>query len=401
MARNQIVNEFILITSSNFPEGGASANYLNLFCKGLKFNNQKISVWLLKGFAFGNHKNNDLRKNVSPEGIPYTYLSSLKRPVSKLKKIFDDVFSIFRLIGCLTKLINKRNSISILIYNNELQFNIPIFVFSKLLGIKVISFVPEFYDKSNFEGSIFIKLKWYGFLLNFNYFNKLSHRLIVFSYYLKEIYLKQGVAEAKIIVQPNLTDFDFWQSEQGEIKYTLGYSGTPSIKDGILDLLKAISKLKLENTPVTLLIIGDSTFGKSLIPDLQDLCESLNIQDLVIFTGLVDLESVRKYLSECKILALTRPNIIQTQAGFPTKLGEYFASGKQIFTTNFGDINKYFTPMEEIVTAHCGNINDISDKIKWMLQHPEESEQIRQTGFLKAKQLLSYNESLNRILNET
>jgi glycosyltransferase involved in cell wall biosynthesis len=261
--------------------------------------------------------------------------------------------------------------------------------------------VPEFYDKSNFEGSIFIKLKWYGFLLNFNYFNKLSHRLIVFSYYLKEIYLKQGVAEAKIIVQPNLTDFDFWQSEQGEIKYTLGYSGTPSIKDGILDLLKAISKLKLENTPVTLLIIGDSTFGKSLIPDLQDLCESLNIQDLVIFTGLVDLESVRKYLSECKILALTRPNIIQTQAGFPTKLGEYFASGKQIFTTNFGDINKYFTPMEEIVTAHCGNINDISDKIKWMLQHPEESEQIRQTGFLKAKQLLSYNESLNRILNET
>lgn len=400
MARNQIVNEFILITSSNFPEGGASANYLNLFCKGLKFNNQKISVWLLKGFAFGNHKNNDLRKSVSPEGIPYTYLSSLKRPVSKLKKIFDDVFSIFRLICYLTKLINKRKYISILLYSNELQFNIPIFAFSKLLGIKVISFVPEFYDKSNFEGSVFKKLKWYGFLLNFNYFNKLSHRLIVFSYYLKEIYLKQGVAEAKVIVQPNLTDFDFWQSEQGEIKYTLGYSGTPSVKDGLLDLLKAISKLKLENAPVTLLIIGDSTFGKSLIPELQDLCKSLNIQDLVIFTGLVDLVSVRKYLSECKILALTRPDIIQTQAGFPTKLGEYFASGKQIFTTNFGDIYKYFTPMEEMVTARCGDINDISEKIKWILQHPEESEEIRKTGFLKAKQLLSYNESVNRILSE-
>lgn len=400
MARNQIVNEFILITSSNFPEGGASANYLNLFCKGLKFNNQKISVWLLKGFAFGKHKNNDLKKNVTPEGIPYIYLSSPIRPDRKVKKIYDDVFSMIRLIIYLTKLITKRKYIFILLYSNELQFNIPIFAFSKLFGIKIISFVPEFYDKSNFGGSIFRKLKWYGFLLNFNYFNKISHRLIVFSYYLKEIYLKQGVEETKIIVQPNLTDFDFWQSEEGEIKYTLGYSGTPSIKDGLLDLLKAISKLKHENKLVTLLIIGDSTFGKSLIPDLQKLCESLNIADLVTFTGLIDLERVRKHLSECKILTLTRPNIIQTQAGFPTKLGEYFASGKQIFTTNFGDINRYFTPMEEMVTAHCGDIGDISDKIKWMLQHPEESEQIRKTGYFKAKQLLSYNESVNRILSE-
>ena len=400
MARDKIKKDYILITSSNFPFGGAGANYLNLFCRGLKENQKNISVWLLKGFAFGPHKTNDTRKNIFLEEIPYTYLSSPQRPISKFKKIKKDIVSLTRLVIYLASLLKRRHSTSILIYNNELLFNIPIFIISKLLGIKIITFVPEFYDRSSFEGSFLKKLSWYGFLINFNYLNRKSHRLILFSYFLKEIYLNHGVKETKIIVQPNLTDFDFWQTDEGEIKYTLGYSGTPSLKDGLFDLLTAISRLKAENKHITLLIIGDSTFGRSLIPDLQILCESLNISELVTFTGLMDIEQVKKLLSQCKILTLTRPNIIQTQAGFPTKLGEYFASGKQILVTNFGDISRYFIPMKEIVTAECSNINDISDKLKWMLQHPEESEQIRKAGYLKAKQLLSYKESLDRIINE-
>lgn len=401
MARDKIkVKEFIVITITNFPEGGAPANYLNLFCKGLKENHQKVEVWLLKGFAFGKYTNDDIRKNISKDGVPYIYLSSPIRPIGKLNKIEDDIIAWFRLIIYLLKLWGKRKSTSILLYNNEIQFNIPIFLFAKILGIEIISFVSEYYDKSVFEGSFFRKLKWYGFLFNFNYLNKGSHILIVFSYYLKNLYLKQGLEEKKIIVQPNLTDFNFWKSEKREIKYTLGYSGTPSLKDGLLDLLHAISKLKDQNITVTLLIIGDSSFGKSLIPGLQKMCESLNISDLVTFTGLVCIEQVKKHLSECKILTLTRPNIIQTQAGFPTKLGEYFASGKQILTTNFGDLPRYFAPMKELVMAECGNIQDISLKIKWMLQNPDESEQIRKNGYIKAEQILSYTEILNKITKE-
>lgn len=400
MARDKINKEFIVITITNFPEGGAPANYLNLFCKGLRENDRKVKVWLLKGFAFGNYSNNESRKNISNDGIPYSYLSSSKRPVSYLKKIGNDVLAWFRLIICLLLLAPNRKKISLLLYNNELQFSIPIFIIAKLLGIQIISFVSEYYDKSAFNSSLLRKLKWYGFLINFNYFNKASNRLIVFSHYLKDLYLKQGVKEHKIIVQPNLTDFEYWHTDECEARYTLGYSGTPSLKDGLADLLNAISKLKNDNILVSLLIIGDSTFGESLIPKLKKLCESLNISELITFTGLVGIDQVKKHLSECKILTLTRPNIIQTQAGFPTKLGEYFASGKQILTTDFGDIPIYFRPMVELVMAECGNIEDISSKIKWMIQHPDESEQIRKNGYIKAKQMLSYNTNLNRIIKE-
>jgi len=398
MERDRVKTEFILITTSNFPVGGASANYLNLFCKGLIENNQKVQVWLLKGHAFGKFIDLNIRKRISPDGIPYFYLSSPNRPLNNFKKIWDDFVAMLRLIYCLIKLGNKRKSSCILLYNNDILFNLPIYIAVKILCIKIISIVPEYYDKSVFDGSFLRKLKWFGFLMNFKYLNKRSDSLIVFSYYLKDQYLRLGFKEHRIIVQPNLTDFEFWRTKGVKLKYTLGYSGTPSLKDGLFDLLHVISKLKIENNPITLLIIGDSTFGSSLIPDLRKLCESLNISDLVMFTGLVDIEQVKKHLAECKILILTRPNIIQTQAGFPTKLGEYFASGKQILTTNFGDIEKYFDPMKEIVTANCRDINDISNKLIWMLQHPNESEQIQKAGYFKAKQFLSYKESLDRII---
>ena len=297
MARDKVKKDYIVITITNFPEGGAPANYLNLFCKGLKENNYKVQVWLLYGFAFGKYIKNDKRRNISPDGIPYIYLSSPQRPTGKFKKIVEDIISLVRLFFFLFKLWGKRKSTSILLYNNEIQFNIPIFLIAKTLGLEIISFVSEYYDKSVFEGSFFRKLKWYGFLFNFNYLNNASHRLIVFSYYLKNLYLKQGVKEQKIIVQPNLTDFDFWKTKEIEVKFTLGYSGTPSLKDGLFDLLQVLSKLKTEYKPITLLIIGDITFGKSLIPDLQKLCESLNISDLVMFTGLVDIEQVKKHLA--------------------------------------------------------------------------------------------------------
>jgi glycosyltransferase involved in cell wall biosynthesis len=395
---NSINREYILITTSNFPIGGASANYLNLFCKGLKLCERSISVWLLKGFAYGNQTYKGARISATPEGIPYTYLSSTERPVSGFRKIFQDVVSLIRLIVKIFGLVDKRKSIILLVYSNELHFNIPIYLLGHLFGFRIVSFVPEYYDKSVFQQSLIRRTKWYGFLINFRYLNPLSSHLIIFSFFLKDLYIKQGVPNKKIIVQPNLTDFDFWKMQDSNIRFTLGYSGTPSIKDGLHDLLKAISLLKKKGQIVTLLVIGDNVFGKSLIPDFRDFCEQLNITELITFTGLVNLKSVRQHLSECKILALTRPNITQTQAGFPTKLGEYFASGKLVLTTDFGDIERYFVKGKEMIIAECGDIEDIASKIKWTIDNPTEARIITQNGYKKAVTILDDRKSIMRIL---
>ncbi|GAI88308.1 unnamed protein product, partial [marine sediment metagenome] len=228
--------------------------------------------------------------------------------------------------------------------------------------------------------------------------NPLSDGLIVFSNYLRDIYVKKGIEEDRIFVQPNLTDFEFWNSFQIKEKYTIGYSGTPGKKDGLVDLFKAISLLK-NQMPISLIVVGDSTFGKSLIPELEIICKQMGIGSSVHFAGLVEYDQVKIYLSQCKILAITRPRNIQTDAGFPTKLGEYMALKKPVLATDFGEVEEYFTDGKEIVIAKCNDPESIADKIRWMLNSEDLKNTIAINGCNKAHKLLEYNTSMTRIIN--
>jgi len=390
--------DFILITSQNFPVGGAGATYLNLFCRGLHLNGYSVHVMLLKGFAFGNFKYKGPRKNVTEYGVPYSYLGLTERPGNQLLKLTDEFISIFRLIFLLFSLSGKKKKVTLLIFNSEIQSNIMIHCLAGLFRIRLVKFVAECIDRSQFKGSILRQIKWYGFQFNFRYLTRKSDKLIVFSFFLRDEYIKMGFDDRKIIVQPNLTDFSFWSSDNKDIKYTIGYSGAPYLKDGLLDLFQAISILQDEGISTKLLVIGDSTFGKSLIPVLRDQCSNLNINEKVKFTGLVDSSMVKEHLSECRLLAITRPSTIQTRAGFPTKLGEYFATARPILSTNFGDIERYFKNEVDLVIAEAGNPASIASKIKWMIQNSEATDLISRTGYIRAKELLDFPMAIKRII---
>lgn len=399
MERDKIENNYLLITSMNFPSGGAGATYLNLFCRGLKYNGRSISVILLKGFAFGKYSYNGPRHNITDEGIPYSYLGFKQRPGNQILKLLDEVLSVFHLIIHLLSIILTNKRLSIFIFNSEPQYNIPIILLSRIFKIKTTKFVAEFIDKSEFSGSFFGRIKRNGYIFNYNHLNKMADNLIVFSTYLRNEYKDMGYDENNIIVQPNLTDFEFWGSGNREIKYTLGYSGAPYLKDGLSDLFKAMHLLQAEGIDVNLLVIGDATFGKSLLPALKEECQKLDICEKVIFTGLVESSSVKEYLEECKFLTITRPSTTQTKAGFPTKLGEYFATRRPVLATNFGDMESYFTDGKDIVMAECGNPESIALKIKFMLENSSELELISGRGYERAHQLLEFKSSVKRMID--
>lgn len=399
MERDKMTKEFILFTSNNFPTGGPGATYVHLFCKGVRENAGKISVYLFKGHTYKKYKNHNGRKSHTEDGIKYTYLGVSNRSENKILKIFEDTLSILRTFGLMSKLIFKRKKITIFVYSNGLLFNAPVYFFSKLFYIKIISFVPEYLENEELKSLNFIqKLTSYSFLVNYNFLNTLSDKLIVFSNFLRIEYINKGYDGRNIVVQPNLTDLSGWCDPQ-QVEYTIGYAGTPSIKDGIIDLLYAIKILKTEGFIINALIIGDSTNNNSLIPHFQKKCEEFGILQQITFTGLVPQEKVKRYLNRCQILSVTRPDTKQTKAGFPTKLGEYMACKKVVLATRFGDIENYFTDKLEIVLAEPGNPSSIAKNILWILNNLEKSTIIANNGFKKANELLNYNTGVKRIMN--
>jgi len=387
--------KYLLITSSNFPKGGAGAAYLDLFCRGMLQAGYSVNVFLTRGHAFGENKERILRKNTTPEGIPYTYLGLSRRPSPPLFKLADDFLTFFRLLILLPKLVYKRKETKILVYHIDLIHSILIYLTASLFRIKVFTFVPEYFYKAQFKG-FNNKIKWFNFILTFDLCMPFSDGLIVFSSFLNDVFLKKGIDKNRIFIQPNLTDFEFWTPTGKMEEFTVGYSGSPGKKDGLPDLFRAVSLLK-DKFDINLLVVGDSTFGKSMIPALKTECEELGISTRVVFTGLVDYVKVKEYLSLCRILAVTRPATIQTKAGFPTKLGEYMALGKPVLATNFGDVEKYFTDGEDIVLADCGDPVSIAGKLEWMLSNSLQTKKIACAGRDRAIELLEYASSVKRM----
>jgi glycosyltransferase involved in cell wall biosynthesis len=382
--------ENILITSSNFPRGSAAANYLNLFCRGIVKSGSGIEVFILKGYFLKGRKTSDTKINTTEYGVNYKYLAFVNRSSNGLLKIIGDIYGLFSLICLLLSLFGKRKKTTVFCYNNEIHHSLLTNIYCRLTGIKIITFVPEYYDISEFSGNFLHKLRWYGFLLNFHYVNRLSDKLIVFSKYIKSKYVEKKYPEKDILVQPNLTDFEFWNKDNVDHSYTIGYSGTPYKKDGIEDLLSAVGLLAGKNIEARVVIIGDVVNEKSIIPSLTEFCNTIGISRLVTFTGHVPIDDVKEWLNKCQILAITRPNIVQTVAGFPTKIGEYFACRKTVLSTRIGDVCDYFVDRKEIVFAESDNPRSIADNIEWILNNKEASRDIAANGFNKARGLLDY-----------
>lgn len=399
MGRNKINHDYILYTSGNFPSGGPGATYLNLFCKGIKENGGCISVYLCKGHTYKNYKIKKNRRSQTEYGVKYTNLGFANRSSYTIFKILEDILSIFKTTSLMVALILRRKTATILVYSDAFFSNIPLYLISKLSGTKIVSFVPEFYDKNESKKMGVLKLlQWNLFFLNYNFLNKLSDKLIVFSTFLKNEYIDKGYDGKDIIVQPNLTDLNTWYIPNQTLQFTIGYAGSPSKKDGIFDLISSIKLLKDRGININAIIIGDSTGKDSYLPELKDYCKKLDISDQIIFKGLLPQEQVKKYLNCCQILAITRPNTKQTQAGFPTKLGEYMGCKKVVLATRFGDIEKYFTDKTDIVLAEPGNPSSIAESIQWILNNKEKAKQIGEQGFETANQVLDYKKGVRKII---
>ena len=400
MERGKVNKMFILFTSTNFPTGGAAATYLNLFCKGVKENGGEIKVYLFKGYVHKDQENKKGRKNRTDGGVSYTYQGFSNRPKKRILKFIEDVLAIFRTTVLMLKIvINKKNK-TILVYSDEFFSNLPIYLLSELFRIKLVSFVPEFYDKDELKKMGLInKIKWNLFLLNFNFLNKLSDKLIVFSTFLKNEYVVRGYNPDNIFVQPNLTDLDEWNLPYSPTEYTVGYAGIPSRKDGVSDLITSINLLKQKRVIVNALIIGDSWGNESYLTELKSLCVKLDITNQISFTGLVPKREVKYLLNKCQILTLTRPNTKQTRAGFPTKLGEYLACRKVVLATRFGDIEEYFTDKKNIVLAEAGDPSSIADGILWILNNSEQLEILLENGFETANNIFDYHKGVKKIMH--
>ena len=91
-------------------------------------------------------------------------------------------------------------------------------------------------------------------------------------------------------------------------------------------------------------------------------------------------EKIPSFLQNASLLLLPRPDSKQAQGGFPTKLGEYLASGVPVCATTVGEIPNYLTNNESVFFAEPGSIDSFANAMDRALSNPELAKKVGLAG---------------------
>lgn len=215
--------------------------------------------------------------------------------------------------------------------------------------------------------------------------------LFVISTPLKEYFTSNGVDNEKIhIVNMTVDASRFENVHKQKVKRPyIAYCGKASNnKDGVDQLIKSFSILSQKYPNILLYIIGKAPRKNADVGNYA-LVKELNIEDRVVFKGVVPYTEIPQMLTNAAILALDRPCNIQAQYGFPTKLGEYLLTGNPVVITNVGDIHRFLQDGQSAMIAEPDNPSDFASKMISLLNNPLKAELIGREG--KSVALANFN----------
>ena len=126
-------------------------------------------------------------------------------------------------------------------------------------------------------------------------------------------------------------------------------------------------------------MIDDVSEGAQMA-ELEALIAQLSLDGRVLFLGHRPRQAIPLLLSQGDVMALPRAAGIFSQAGFPTKLGEYLASGKPVVVTNTGDISQYLQDGANAFLTPPGDTSSFAHALQYVMSNPKEAREVGRRG---------------------
>lgn len=250
-----------------------------------------------------------------------------------------------------------------------------------------------YYERT--EHTNFSRVKFLNYNSFFHACKKIDG-LFLISKALATHFISKGISNDKIHIVNMTVDqsrFEGLIKENTPDRY-IAYCGTASNnKDGVDELIKAFAIVQKKIPNIKLYIIGNTPDKADVSGNLR-LISELKLNNSIVFTGVVEACKIPQILKNAEVLALDRPDSIQAQCGFPTKLGEYLLTENPVVITSVGDIPLFLKDGISARIANERDSQDFADKILWCLNNPQQASEIGKNGAKVAKEYFdSYKEA--------
>lgn len=345
----------------------AYANRLICTAKGLVENGQDVTVLNLGQI--------DDFSPFTDNAVKYISLSKFKNKYLQL----------------IASLINGRKYVrtnNIIIFHLTTYWFLKWFLFFKKKDTKIFHERTEF-PNLNVEKSI-------------KKYNKLCSKfdgIFVISNAIGKYFTNVGVDENKIYRFPMLIEpCRFENIQKTETEKSIAYCGDMGgNKDGLFDLIEAFYIFHKQRANVKLYLIGDAK-NKVEFKNIQNRVIEKGLDKYVIFTGCVGRDEIPLYLKNASVLVLVRPNNYQSQGGFPTKLGEYLATGNPVVITRTGEIDHYLTDNKDCFFVEPNNSIAFAEKVQYVFENYDLAKKVGIEGNRKVYTDFNYKVQTQKLI---
>lgn len=162
--------------------------------------------------------------------------------------------------------------------------------------------------------------------------------------------------------------------------YKLIYVGTISEQKGLWDLLQALARLRAQNFPVVLQIVG-----KGDVAGLQTLIRQLEIADQIDFLGVVENSKIVELMRLADLVVV--PSRREYPEGFPMTIYEALCSRTPVVVSDHPMFTQQLKHRVNALIFRAGDVAGLAACIQELLNHPQLYQQISQATLPAWKQL--------------
>jgi glycosyltransferase involved in cell wall biosynthesis len=224
-------------------------------------------------------------------------------------------------------------------YNPDLLFNLKLKYYASRHKIKYANDITEWSDNNELR---FIERITNA--INLKHFTHRVNNRIVISSFLNKYY-----TDGNNIVVPATYDETEpkWQQGLAVAKKRVGgfdgitliYAGNPARKDAVHYAINAVQRLIDEGASIRFLIVGAER--EPYQKTYADLLTKKDLSEKILFLGRVPQDEVPSYYALADFMVLLRESTRKSNAGFPTKFAESFASSTPVIANLTSDLNRY------------------------------------------------------------
>ena len=360
----------------------AATNRIISYGKGFVGNGKKTEVICLR-----RTENADNIRNITTNGyfdnIKFTYLS--KSTVKSRFFIMRRVHNFFSYVSLFFNSLKKINNSTLSIYYSSNPYPLLLIWFANKLKKGLLFKEESEHPYVYLQHTKFIA----KFLLKNAHYNLFDGHLLMTKNLISYFNATSKIPHIHVPMTVELDRFDTnFKNHNDYLNYIVFTGFINDKKEGIDILLKAFAEVVKKYDSYRLHLYGSPSYRDDATESEQEqllikyykLVEQLGISNFVDFKGRVNREVITQKILEAKILVLPRPDSLQAQHGFPTKLGEYLASGNPTLVTSVGEIPDYLTDNLDCYIAAPGNVESLKNKLLEIIEDYPKAKKVGLRG---------------------